>query len=48
MFFCALVGIPGKLFEHEAVRMSVQTLSEGPGKCYCKETNMCDFNSKPH
>ena len=25
--------VPRKLFEHEAVRPSVQTSSEGPGKC---------------
>ena len=31
-----------KLFEHEAVRTSVQTSSEGPGKCLCNKTNMCD------
>ena len=31
---------PKKLFEHEAGRRRVQTSSEGPGKCYCKETNM--------
>ena len=50
MFFHALtfVGIPGKLIEHKAVRTSVQTSSEGPGKCYCNETNMCDFNSNLH
>ena len=34
MFFHALTfaGSPKKLFEHEAVRPSVQTSSEGPGK----------------
>ena len=34
---------------------SVQTSDEGPGKCYCNETNICDrflhtlsnFNQKP-
>ena len=31
-----------KLFEHEAVRQSVQTSSEVLGKCYCNETNMSD------
>ena len=34
--------VPRKLFEHEAVGPSVQKSSEGPGKCLCNETNMCD------
>ena len=34
--------VPRKLLKHEAARPSVQTSSEGPGKCYCTETNMCD------
>ena len=34
--------VPRKLFEHEAVRPSVQISSEGPGKCYCNEITMDD------
>ena len=34
--------VPRMLFEHEGDRPSVQTSSEGPGKCKCNVTNMCD------
>ena len=34
--------VPRMLFEHEADRPSVQTSSEGPIKCYCNTTTMCD------
>ena len=37
--------VPWMLLEHEAVRPSAQTLSEGPGKYQCNETNMCDHYS---
>ena len=34
IFSCInICGVPGKLFEHEAMRSSVQTSSEGHGKC---------------
>ena len=34
VFSCInICGVPRKLFEHEAIRPSVQTSSEGPGKC---------------
>ena len=34
VFSCInICRVPRKLFEHEAVRPSVQTSSEGPGKC---------------
>ena len=34
VFSCInICRVPRKLFEHEAVRLSVQTSSEGPGKC---------------
>ena len=43
VFSCiSICRVPRKLFEHEAVMPSVQTSSEGPGKCKCNETNMCD------
>ena len=35
-------GVPRKLFEHKTDRPSAQTSPEGPGKCKCNETNMCD------
>ena len=34
--------VPRKQIEHEADRPSAQTSPEGPGKCKCNETNMCD------
>ena len=34
--------VPGKRFEHEATRSSVQIFSEGPGKCYCNEITIDD------
>ena len=46
VFSCInICRVPMKLFEHEAVRPSVQTSSEGPAKCKCNETNMCDHYS---
>ena len=34
VFSCInICRVPRKLFEHETVRQSVQTSSEGPGKC---------------
>ena len=34
VFSCInICRVPKKLFEHEAIRPSVQTSSEGPGKC---------------
>ena len=44
MFFSYinLCRTPRKLFEQEAVRPSVKTSPEGPGKCKCNETNMCN------
>ena len=34
--------VPRKLFEHEANRQSVKKSSDGPSKCYCNETYMCN------
>ena len=57
VFSCInICRVSRKLFEHEAVRPSVLISSEGPDKCKCTETNMCDrysfifylFQSKPH
>ena len=43
VFSCVnICRVPRKLFEHKAVRPSVQTPSEGPGKCKCNETSMSD------
>ena len=43
VFLCInICRVPRKLFEYKADRPSVETSSEGPGKCKCNETNMCD------
>ena len=44
MFFHALTfaGSRGSCLNTEADRSSIQTSPEGPGKCKCNETNMCD------
>ena len=31
-----------EVFEHEVDRASAQISTEGPGKCFCNETNMFD------
>ena len=46
VFSCInICRVPRKLFEHKANSLSVQTSPEGPGKCECNETNMCDCYS---
>ena len=43
VFSCiSICRVPRMLFEHAVSRLNVQTSSEGPGKCLCNETNMCD------
>ena len=45
VFSCInICQVQRKLFEHEADRPSTQTSPEGPGKCLCNETNMCECN----